>query len=252
MGIQRLVLGLTSGVAKNRRILKPMQLDNNLIRILTSFSEQNTYGFTELAQRLHYDTDLTGYYLRKLERKGLVVKVDRGVYRITPFGKSVLAQAHQFSDISERPRVTALLVAQYKDQYLMVKRTKQPFMNVIEFPVLPIGRGEQLVNGISRALKDRLGIVLSANPKGFFRRIDIYDETVFDDKFFAVFTAELTVNHVPKLFNKNDQGEISLKSKDTLTQEKISKGLLDLIEFTQSTNNFVEKTYNLSKPDLYA
>lgn len=228
-----------------------MQLDNNLIRILTSFDKQNAYGFTELAEKLRYGTDLTGYYLRKLEHQGYIARTGRGMYQITPLGKSTLAQSHQFSDLNERPRITVILVAQHKDKYLMVKRTKQPFMNVIEFPVLPIARGGELMDGVQRALKDRVGVNLSVILRGFFRRIDIYNETTFDDKFFAVCMAKLTAGHGAKLYKKNSQGELNLKSKDTLAQENISKSLFDIVDFVQSTDNFAEKIYQLSDPDLY-
>lgn len=99
------------------------------MRTLKCFANSDVRGFTELARSLSMDTDLCGYYLRKLQARELVKNIDRGTYEITPLGKSVLAHQKQLTGLDVLPRISVLLIARAQDTYLMTQRLKQPLLN---------------------------------------------------------------------------------------------------------------------------
>jgi hypothetical protein len=229
-----------------------MSYDASLLRVLNCFTDTYTLGFTEIAEILHFETDLAGYYLRKLQSQKLVNKVERGQYQISPLGKSVLAHTSQFSSKIATPRVSVMLVASYEDRRIVTRRAKQPFLDRIEWPTLPLISEEDLPEAAKQLAKVRLGVNAQPVLKGMFRRIDVHEDTVFDDKFFAVHTLILNDEQSSQLSESNEIGEILRHTKSELYSLKnAAKSLLDILEFSEGTDTYQEKRYTLSNSDLY-
>lgn len=229
-----------------------MAYDASLLRVLKCFIDTDMIGFTQIAEMLHFETDLAGYYLRKLQNQKLVSKVERGQYQITPLGKSVLAHTRQFASNIATPRVSVMLVAQFKGTFIVVKRAKQPFINRIEWPTLPLASEESMPEAAKQLAKMRLGIDVQPALKGIFRRTDTHENTVFDDKFFAVHTATLDNFQISELLKSNEVGEILRYTKPDLHNLKnAAKSLLDILDFSQQTDMYSEKRYALADSDLY-
>lgn len=229
-----------------------MAYDMSVLRILKCFTDRDTLGFTELAEMLHFETDLTGYYLRKLQSQKLVEKVDRGTYQITPTGKSALVYIRQFVNNTAVPRVSVMLVASYKHAYIVVQRAKQPFLNRVEWPTLSLDSEKSMPQAAQELAMTRLGIEVQPILKGIFRRTDIHENTVFDDKCFAVHTATLNDSQMSQLVMSNEIGEILQLTKLELHELKnAAKSLLDILDFSEYAGSYREKRYTLSDSDLY-
>lgn len=226
--------------------------DSSLLRILKTFSSRNNIGFTEIAHALEFETDLTGYYLRKLQNKGLIDKTERGVYQITPLGKSVVAHSSQLSGLAIVPRISIMIIASYNDEFIVLERAKQPFIGAIEWPTYPLKTGVNLSDGVSVALKSRLGIDGNPELKGFFRRIDMNGDIVFDDKLFAVHHINLTQDQKTQIVPDSSMGLISFKTAQELGRlSHASRSLIDILEFYKRKTTYAEAKYELKNEDLY-
>lgn len=226
--------------------------DSSLMRVLRNFANTDVMGFTELSESLHFETDLTGYYLRKLQRRGLVEKIDRGQYRITPLGKSLLVHAQQLSGLTVTPRVSIMLVVTVDDNYITVRRNAQPFIGKVEWPTAALLAGEPMATASQRIARERLGLEAQPELHGYFRRIDTLEGTVFDDKIFAVHRLALTNTQATSLVTSNRVGEILRLTKAQLVSlDNGAKSLIDILEFADTNKPYAEQTYRLKAADLY-
>src|SRR6185312_11206028 len=93
--------------------------------------------------------------------------------------------------LAPRPRLCVLLVAQHEGKFVVLRRAVQPFLGIAEWPAGAVHLGESREDAAARITKDRLGCVAEATWVGMFRRIDLFENGVFDDKLFAVHTVAL-------------------------------------------------------------
>jgi predicted transcriptional regulator len=227
-----------------------MTKDPGLLRVLKCFLRQDIYGFTELSKELNLETDLTGYYVRKLESRGLLERIARGQYQLTPKGKSTLAHARQLIGVNPIPRITVMVVAKQGSRLVVIERQKQPFMGTIEWPTWPLELGVSAEEAMDKVMKLRLGSSATPIFRGFFRRIDQYEDMVFDDKLFMVCTTDLPEEE--ELLAVNETGTVLLLTNDEIKRrENVSQALLEILEFTQVETPYIEQTYLLSERDLY-
>jgi predicted transcriptional regulator/ADP-ribose pyrophosphatase YjhB (NUDIX family) len=221
-------------------------------RILYLFVDTDTLGFAEICKKANYGTDLGGYYLRTLIQDGLLRKIDRGQYNITPAGKHELAITNNGRHVFVlRPRMAVLLVARKGDQYVILERTVQPYIGTHEWPVCSTLHGEPMVSAAERTLKLRLGLEGRPQFVGFYRRIDVIGEDTFDDKLFAIHTFEVPED--AHIIEQGVTGRLTLVSgTDLETIPRPAKSLLDIFAYVQGQNRppYVEKIYMLSDTDL--
>jgi predicted transcriptional regulator len=226
--------------------------DASLLRVLKIFTEKNDIGFTDIAHTLGFGTDLTGYYLRKLQNKDLIEKRERGVYRITPLGKSVVAHSAQLSASKTIPRISIMIIARFGDEFVIVRRDKQPFIGTHEWPTFALETGVDMARSASNALFSRLGIEGTPKLQGFFRRIDTHKDIIFDDKVFAVHSIDLSVDLKSDVVIDSPLGALSFVTALSLkTMTHASRSLIDILEFHLTNKTYAEATYELQSEDLY-
>ncbi len=221
------------------------------LRVLACFFGHDVRSFTVLCEQAGYPTDLGGYYIRQLIRSGHLEKHERGVYGITPKGKQELALAHGKRALLLRPRLAVLLVARQAGKYVILEREAQPFIGRAEWPAMAVDMGRPLADAAKETARNRLGVEAQPIFTGFFRRIDIYDGSVFDDKVFAVHTLELP-DDTP-IAQNTVTGTLATYSEAALQQlPRPAKSLLDIWQFVSSGSTFMEHTYELQLSDLAA
>lgn len=226
-------------------------LQGAALRILGCFYDSDRRGFSELCEGAGYPTDLGGYYIRQLVASGHIEKLERGQYGILPKGKQELAFRHGKSLFTPKPRLHVLLVARQKDTFIVLRRTVQPFMGSAEWLAGQVHWGESTQEAATRVLVRQVGHKGKLQFKGFFRRTDLYETSVFDDKLFAVYTALLADDAVLQPANK--LGEIVPCTQAELAKiNKPAKSLLDIFHYSQSSDSapFKEQTYPITKTDL--
>lgn len=226
-------------------------LQNAEFRLLTRFFDKKSLRFTEICNEVGLPTDLGGYYIRQLIAGGFLEKSERGVYTITLKGLQQLASSYGLSSFVNRPRLCVMVVAEQNGKYLVLERTRQPFIGVREWPAGSVILGEQMLAAAKRILADRSGVAATPEFYGFFRRIDMYKNTPFDDKLFAIHTYKAT-NDVT--FSSGGQtGNNALCTPDELRKSAHpSKSLLDIFNFvTSGEDGFEERIYALEPDDLF-
>ena len=219
-------------------------------RVLACFYSQDTSSFTELCEKAGYPTDLGGYYLRQLVSGGYVQKIDRGNYGITAKGKQQLAFHYGKEIFAPRPRLMVLFLPRVGGKYVALHRKVQPFMNTHEWPAGAVTMGESFEDAVKRLAVKRLGQLGEHTFHGFFRRTDHYEDTIFDDKLFAVYTCSFPEDTV--LSPSSDIGEnIACTREELFTLPKYGKAFVDVLEFTEQNDSMLaEYTYTLTMDDL--
>lgn len=217
-------------------------------RILNCFLSENTLGFAEVCKLAGYPTDLGGYYLRQLISEGYLEKSDRGKYTVTAKGKREIALRYGKPQFHLRPRLVALLVASREGRYVVLDRKTQPFIGTTEWPASNILFGEALADGATRTLKERCNVDGKPEFAGFFRRIDMYKDMLFDDKMFAVHTYTLHADDT--IAQSSQTGANAYCSEEELRAlEHPGKALLDILDYVKrGDGELEERTYQL-EPD---
>lgn len=223
---------------------------NKSLQLLSCFYYKNVCSFIELCNTGGYSSDLGGYYIRQLIHDGYIEKVDRGQYQILSKGKRFLVANQSSLTAQPRTRMSVALVVKQGDKFVVTERTAQPFIGRIEWPTGSVKSGESLTDAANRIALGRLGSPVSLEFYGFFRRIDMYEQDVFDDKLFAVHIGTL-----PEIFDVTDHNKAGINRLYTATElrESLSpsRSLVDIFEYTLSdSGEYIEHRYNLQSADL--
>lgn len=225
-------------------------VQNVEFRLLSCFFGQDSRRFAELCRIMGFPTDLGGYYIRNLVKDGYLTRSDRGTYTITLKGKQQLVASYGREPFVNRSRFCTMIVARQGDTFITLERTRQPFIGTTEWPAGALMHGETLPEATARVLRERLGITGKPAFRGMFRRIDIYKDTVFDDKLFAVHT--LLIPAEATLPEHGLTGKNILYSQAALSAvAHPSKSLLDILEFSMGGDSYSEHTYQLQPDDLF-
>lgn len=225
-------------------------IQSGAFRILSCFNQTEAMGFADLCKQAGYPTDLGGYYIRQLVRSGYLEKLERGQYRILAAGKYEIATRNDKRIRARNPRVMVLVVARQGNNLLVMRRKVQPFPGVAEWPAGSVSGGEEFPHAASRVLKIRTGLEAEVRMVGFFRRIDMYEANLFDDKLFAVFTCSLPEGELT--FPDADVGSIELVARSDIDNlDKPSRALFDILHYTEAGQpEYEERVYHLGASDL--
>jgi ADP-ribose pyrophosphatase YjhB (NUDIX family) len=223
---------------------------NKSLQLLSCFYYKNVCSFIELCNVGGYSSDLGGYYIRQLMHDGYIEKIDRGQYQILSKGKRFLVANQSSLSAQPQTRMSVALVIKQGDKFVVTKRTAQPFIGRVEWPTGSVKPGESLPDAASRIAAARLGLSTSLQFHGFFRRIDMYEQDVFDDKLFAVHISTL-----PDTFDVTDKNKAGINKLYTATElrESLSpsRSLIDIFEYTLSDSaGYIEHRYDLQAADL--
>ncbi|HSX32415.1 MAG TPA: hypothetical protein VLF43_04070 [Candidatus Saccharimonadales bacterium] len=220
-------------------------------KVLFCFRESNTRSFVELCEQAGYPTDLGGYYIRQLIGGGYLVKQDRGLYVVTPKGKQQIALSFDQKPTVQRPRIAVVLVAEQAGKVVVNRRTAQPFIGFAEWPARSVLHGDSLQDAACMAAKQRLGVDSAPKLVGFFRRIDRYEQIVFDDKLFAVHHL-VVPGDVQLHVSEPKSGTLELYTKEDLrTIQKPARSLLHIFDFvTAGGGIYNAHSYKLGSEDL--
>lgn len=109
---------------------------------------------------------------------------------------------------------------------------------------------EPLEEAAKRRATTRLGIETQPKYHGIFRCIDRYDDSPFDDKWFAVHTAELSSDARPPAHN--DVGKIvHLSDAGIRSHSGIAKNVIDILDFASQQSSYREEMYQLERADIF-
>jgi ADP-ribose pyrophosphatase YjhB (NUDIX family) len=121
--------------------------------------------------------NLFTYHLRKLITEGLIDKSKEGLYGLTAQGK-LFVDRLSMKTLSPRiqPKiVTMMVIKNDKDEYIVYKRKREPFIKHIGFPHGKIHLGESVYDASHRELTEKVGFDTELSHRG-----EVY-ATVFEN-----------------------------------------------------------------------
>jgi ADP-ribose pyrophosphatase YjhB (NUDIX family) len=222
------------------------------LRVLSCFFDTDALSFTDLCRQTSYPTDLGGYYIRQLISSGCVTRTGRGIYNITPRGKQQLitASPRPVEAAITSPRVCVMAVPMQNDHYIIMRRKRQPYIGYAEWPAGRVLLGEELQEQTRTMLHSRLGVSAELQFIGFYRRIDLVDGTVFDDKLFAVHVARVAED--ARLQPESEIGHnIPATAAEIETMPHAHGALRDILHFVRQPESYREARYQLSPEDMH-
>ena len=148
--------------------------------------------------------DLYNYHLKSLIKKGLVDKTKQG-YCLSTDGQRYVADVWHTSDESQRLfKVNVITVVSRSNgtnlEILNQRRTSQPSYGIVGVPGGTILKGEPLLEGASRKLRQETGLIGNFKLIGIERRFFYKDGELFSDVLF------------PICYSDNTQGEFLEKT----------------------------------------
>ncbi|MCD8561546.1 NUDIX hydrolase [Candidatus Saccharibacteria bacterium] len=135
--------------------------------------------------------DLFNYHLRALIGKGLIDKVPDG-YSLSGQGRAYVADIHHTSDpqLNRLFKVNVItIVSRIQDgklEILSQRRNSQPSYGLVDVMGGTILKGEDILEGAKRKLKDETGVTAEFKLLGIERRRMYRDDELFSDVFFPI------------------------------------------------------------------
>lgn len=219
--------------------------------ILRELLFHRTANFAKLQKSTGMSSDHFNFHIQKLVELGLVEKVSRGSYTLTPKGKEHANKLDTDNNTVERqPKVAVILAVQKKgvrNTFLFQERLKQPYFGFWGFPSGKIRWGETIVQAGERELMEETGLTADCRIAGVYHELVYQQESgdLLEDKVFFVMHC---TNPQGKLLVNFEGGRNKWMSrKQALDQPKIFTSFDTEIDIITAKDVFVERTVEYSK-----
>jgi len=206
-------------------------------------------GYAELQKPTGLTSDHFNFHISRLVELGLVEKVVRGSYRLTPRGKEYANRLDTDNNTIERqPKVSVILALERtnagQQEFLFQERLKNPYFGFWGFPSGKIRWGETIAEAARRESLEETGLDADFAVMGVYHEHTLQAESneLLEDKVFFVvngrhsrgellsefeggYNAWLTVEALHAKDKKYDsvQAEIDiLTSKEWLTENSVT------------------------------
>lgn len=145
-------------------------------------------GYAQLQRPTRLTSDHFNFHIARLVELGLVQKVARGKYSLTPRGKEYANKLDTDNNTIERqPKSAVCLVVHHADgRTLMQQRLKQPYYGWWGRPTGKIRWGETVLEAAARELMEETGLTATFAFRGVYHKMDYNQETgeLLEDKLF--------------------------------------------------------------------
>ena len=223
--------------------------------ILRELLFHKSAGFAQLQKKTNLASDHFNFHIKKLLELGLVEKLEKGHYCLSPRGKEHANKLDTDNNTIERQPKCAVIIAVEKmingrRHLLMHQRTKHPYFEFWGFPTGKIRWGETIMQTAARELEEETG--LSAE----FRIAGVYHEHVsskendefLEDKLFFVMHG---INPTGELIAEFEGGRnVWMQPSEVKKLEKKYDSVdieLGFIDKPDHPDLFIERHYKYSK-----
>lgn len=213
--------------------------------ILLCFNNKDVWKLADLCRHIEYNPDHATYYIKLLMKDGYLEQIARGQYRITLKGSVQLNKTKVTKLHVWRPRPVVIIVAKKGDDYILLRRKIQPFINRVEWPAGAIELGEPMTVAAERMTTRHLGRKYKTTFVGFFRQIETSNSEIVDDKLLAIHAAQIPKNDLLK--TESDTGFIELHNiKNIPLIQGASSSLVDIYQAAISQSLYEEHIYSIA------
>ncbi len=211
--------------------------------------------FAKLQKGTGMTSDHFNFHVQKLVELGLVEKIKRGTYTLTPRGKEHANKLDTDNNTIERQPKTAVILAverttKGKKEYLFQERLKQPYFGFWGFATGKIRWGETIIQTAERELLEETGLTADHRIAGVYHEMVYQQETgdQLEDKIFFVIQC---TNPKGKLLERFEGGRNAwMDREEALSQPKIFTSFDIEIDIVESDTPFIERTVEYTK-DLF-
>lgn len=162
-------------------------------KILRELLFQLQASYADLQKPTGLTSDHFNFHISRLVERGLVEKVRRGTYRLTPRGKEYANRLDTDNSIIERqPKVTVILALcrnrAGEHEYLFQERRKNPYFGFWGLPSGKIRWGETIIEAATRETCEETGLEADFTVAGVYHELTRQSETgeLLEDKIFFV------------------------------------------------------------------
>jgi len=207
-----------------------MKMESKL-KLLRKFYGNKKLIFNKLKGDM--PSNIFTYHLKKFIKEGLIEKKNN-FYFLTKKGEEAICYLDKYSNFSslKQPIHDVFLVPIKSGKFLVMKRTKRPFLGV----VMPIGgklrSGEVIFECVKRKLKEDTGLTGEFKLKGL---IDV--RTYKDGKLFLhhILNVFKIINLKGDLIEKTDKGEnFWVSEKEYFKKKNIMSAMKEHLEIIKS------------------
>lgn len=213
-------------------------------------------GFAKLQKNTNMTSDHFSFHIKKLVELGLVEKVSRGTYSLSPNGKEYANKLDTDSNTVERQPKSAVVLAIERTnknggkEYLFQERLKQPYFGFFGFPTGKIRWGETIIQTAERELMEETGLKADYRIAGVYHELVYQEETgdQLEDKiFFVVHCTNIKGEMVERFEGGRNEW---IKRELARSKPKIFTSFDIEIDILSSKETFVEKRVSYTK-DLF-
>lgn len=191
------------------------------------------------------ESNLFIYHLKQLVIEGLIFKRIDGKYELTSEGKNFADKLSlQTFKPRSQPKIVTLIVCQNKkEEYLLYKRKREPFINLVGFPYGKIHLGETILQAAERELWEKTGLKASLKHRAEVYLTTFQKGEVLSQMFCHVFEGR---NPKGELKKDSEIGECFWEKVTDLSDKKFMPGFEDVFNLVNKPKpelSFAEFTY---------
>jgi ADP-ribose pyrophosphatase YjhB (NUDIX family)/predicted transcriptional regulator len=211
--------------------------------------------FAKLQKQTGMTSDHFNFHVLKLIELGLVEKVRRGTYTLTPKGKEHANKLDTDNNTIERqPKTAVILVIERQKngqtEYLFQERLKQPYFGFWGCPTGKIRWGETIIQCAERELQEETNLRADHVVAGVYHEL-VYQEETGDQLEDKIFFVVHCTNAKGKLLEEFEGGRNSwMTRKDALAQPKIFTSFDLEIDIVNTDEYLIERRVSYTK-DLF-
>lgn len=180
-----------------------MSLEVNIHEVQTSILRELLFhpqaGYAELQKPTGLSSDHFNFHISRLVDLGLVEKVSKGRYGLTPKGKEYSNRLDTDNNTIERqPKAAVILALERKvngqTEYLFQERLKNPYFGFWGLPSGKIRWGETIIQTAERESLEETGLLADFEVAGVYHEMVIQEESgeMLEDKIFFVVNGKNT------------------------------------------------------------
>lgn len=146
-------------------------------------------GFAALQKPTGLSSDHFTFHISRLLELGLISRVGRGKYALSPAGKEYANRLDTDNNTVERqPKVAVLLAVSDGEQILFQERLKQPYFGYWGLPTGKLRWGETILEGAARELMEETGLEAELELRGVYHEHAVEQDSnaMLEDKMFFV------------------------------------------------------------------